>query len=106
MVAPSILPDSEIKAQLNTLRGWQREGTEIVKSIEFPEYLDGLEFVYQLGKVADDNDHHPDIYLGYKKVTVRLGTHSVGGITELDFKMARNVDGILKEFQTSGVSDA
>ncbi len=82
------LSQADIEHRLKSLPGWNIENGELVRRLEFPRYLDGLDFVNRLGRAADKMDHHPSIALDYKKVTVRYSTHSPGGITDLDFQAA------------------
>src|SRR5690242_14692235 len=92
------LAQKEIDKRLQELPDWKREDKTLVWQHAFPTYLEALEFVYRLGKAAEENDHHPDIIMNYKRVTVRYSTHSAGGITELDFKMAGKIGELLAAF--------
>jgi 4a-hydroxytetrahydrobiopterin dehydratase len=85
-----VLPDDEIESRLPT--DWSRDGDEIVRSYEFDDYLDGVEFATQVGEVAEEEFHHPEIGIGYKTVEVRLTTHDAGGITEKDLRLASLFD--------------
>jgi 4a-hydroxytetrahydrobiopterin dehydratase len=85
-----VLPDDEIESRLPA--DWSRDGDEIVRSYEFDDYLDGVEFATQVGEVAEEEFHHPEIGIGYKTVEVRLTTHDAGGITEKDLRLASLFD--------------
>jgi|ERR1044071_9899665 4a-hydroxytetrahydrobiopterin dehydratase len=98
MPTPQALSQNEIEKRLKDLPNWKLEDKTLVWVRPFPSYLEALEFVYQLGKAAEEADHHPDIIMNYKQVTVRYSTHSAGGITDLDFKMAGKVDGLSSAF--------
>ena len=87
-----LLSLDDIDTALSRLPGWKREAAELVKTYRFPSYMQGIEFVNLLAKSADSLDHHPDLFVGWRKVTVRLTTHSAGGITSLDVKMAENAE--------------
>ncbi len=89
--------DSEIQDRLKELPGWKAEDKALVRMQTFPEYLDALEFVNRVGKNAEEQNHHPDMFMNYKRVTVRYWTHKANGITELDFKLAHMVEKILQE---------
>jgi 4a-hydroxytetrahydrobiopterin dehydratase len=82
------LSDAEITAELGRLNGWLRDGNALVKTFTFARFADGIQFVQRLAVVADDMDHHPDIDIRYTKVRIGLSTHSAGGITALDVKLA------------------
>ena len=88
----STLSSKDLDACLALLPGWVEEGSEIVKTFAFSSYLDGIEFVNSVAHQAEAMNHHPDLVVGWRKVTVRLTTHSAGGITELDLRLARNCD--------------
>lgn len=81
-----VLDDDEIEQQLP--EGWERDGDEIVRTYEFDDYLEGIAFVSDIGEVAEEEFHHPEIVVGYKQVEVRLTTHDSGGITNLDVRLA------------------
>lgn len=83
---------------MRALPDWLQEGGALIRVQTFATYKDALDFVYQAGLAAEENDHHPDITMAYKRVTVRYTTHSAGGITELDFKMARVVESLIDRF--------
>lgn len=89
---PPLLTQEEITEALTTLEGWTVEGNELVKTFKFPAYLAGIEFVSKLGHAAEAMNHHPDLIVGWRKVTVRLSTHSAGGLTNLDVTLAREAD--------------
>ncbi|MDI1315396.1 4a-hydroxytetrahydrobiopterin dehydratase [Prosthecobacter sp.] len=85
---PELLSASAIQQQMIGLPGWQVEGTELVKEFRFTSYLAGIEFVRRVAGLAEAMNHHPDLFVGWRKVTVRLSTHSAGGLTGLDFALA------------------
>lgn len=91
----------EIQEKLKGLPEWKYEGNALIRVQTFPNYLDALEFVYKTGKTAESFDHHPDIFMNYKRVTVRYWTHKANGITHLDFMMAEKVERLVKEIYRS-----
>ncbi len=88
---PAILPHSASQEALAALPGWQIVGNELVREFQFPAYLDGIDFVGRIARLAEAMNHHPDLHVGWRKVTVRLSTHSAGGLTGLDFDMAEQI---------------
>jgi 4a-hydroxytetrahydrobiopterin dehydratase len=84
--------DQQIDQALKSLPGWVWENQSIVKVFSFPAYMDGIRFVQKVAEEAEKWNHHPDIFIGYRKVTLRLTTHDQGGLTEKDFHMARQLD--------------
>ncbi|MFB6137162.1 MAG: 4a-hydroxytetrahydrobiopterin dehydratase [Halobacteriaceae archaeon] len=83
---PELLDDEAIAAGLPD--GWERDGDEIVRTYEFDEYLDGVDFVTAVGEVADEAFHHPTVVLRWREVEVRFTTHDAGGITDADLDLA------------------
>jgi 4a-hydroxytetrahydrobiopterin dehydratase len=90
----SLLGREEVEKKLRTLDGWKAEGGFLVKKFEFSEFMDGIGFVGKVAALAERLDHHPDISVRYTTVTLSVQTHSEGGITEKDFRLARAVDGL------------
>ena len=71
---------------------WNEINNTITKTFEFNSYLDGIDFVNAVANVAEQENHHPDISIGYCKVTISLTTHDAGTITEKDYKLAKLID--------------
>jgi 4a-hydroxytetrahydrobiopterin dehydratase len=72
--------------------GWERDGDEIVRTYEFDDYLDGVTFAMNVGEVAEEEFHHPEIVIRYQTVEVRLTSHEEGGITDKDVRLANLFD--------------
>ena len=92
------LNEQEIEEKLKSVTGWTREGHLIKKQYAFPSFPDGLAFLVRLGFEAEVADHHPDIAVDYKRVTLAYWTHSEGGLTEKDFAGAATADRIAAGF--------
>ena len=71
---------------------WNEINNTITKTFEFNSYLDGIDFVNAVANVPEQENHHPDISIGYCKVTISLTTHDAGKITEKDYKLAKLID--------------
>ena len=83
------LTDSELKAFLDKHPGWAVEGGMLARTFEARTFLGAIEFVHRVAKVAEALDHHPDIDIRWRKVTLRLVTHDAGNrITGLDAQVA------------------
>ncbi len=92
---PQPLDDNEIKAHLSNLDAWEREGDTIKKTYKFERYLYGLAFASTVGTIAEGLDHHPDILIQWRKVTVSVNTHSAGNkITVKDFQLAEAIEAL------------
>ena len=86
------LNDESIDGWLKGRKGWKRSGNALTKDFDFPSFRDAIVFVNRVASLADDFDHHPDIDIRYTTVTLLLTTHSAGGLTEMDLKLAEGVD--------------
>jgi 4a-hydroxytetrahydrobiopterin dehydratase len=92
-----LLSAEEIGAALVNAPEWRQAGTEIYRSYTLPSFPAAVMFAAAVGHLAERAGHHPDILIQYKKVTLKLSTHSAGGLTEKDFNLAREVDMITRE---------
>ena len=86
------LSAEQIAEKLKALPGWEYNDNAIAKMFKFKEYLHGIEFVQKVAEIAEANDHHPDITINYTRVTFACSTHSEGGVTDKDFKLAENIE--------------
>ena len=86
------LTASEIDERMKSVNGWTREGDAIRKQFTFADFLQAIAFVNRLAPEAEKADHHPDILISYKRVTLTYSTHSEGGLTEKDFVGAATAD--------------
>jgi len=92
------LSQEDITRRLADLPYWKQEDKALVRVQTFPAYKDALDFVYQVGLAAEAENHHPDITMNFKRVTVRYWTHTARGVTALDFKMAAAVERLVERF--------
>ena len=86
------LSRAEAEQRIKSLSGWTLEGDAIRKKYMFKDFLDAIAFVNRLAPEAEAADHHPDILINYKRVTLTYSTHSEGGLTEKDFEGAKMAD--------------
>jgi len=92
---PEVLgPDAVDAAIAERGLAWSREGDELVKVAKRDRFAGALEFVNRVGALAEAADHHPDIDIRWDTVTLRLSTHSAGGLTEKDLGLAAEIDGL------------
>ena len=71
-----------------TPTGWDEVDGALERTFELDSFMDALDFVNRLGALAEAEDHHPDITISYRKVTVRWWTHTAGGVTDRDRDLA------------------
>lgn len=93
------LTPTEIVKRLADLPGWRLSGdgdeVAIEKTYTFADYYETMAFVNALAFVAHAMDHHPDLSVHYARCVVRFSTHSLHGISDLDFECAVRADGLL-----------
>jgi 4a-hydroxytetrahydrobiopterin dehydratase len=81
------------KSQLSG--GWHfADEQRLEKQFKFPDFRKALDFTNRVGEIAEQQGHHPDIFLTYGEVRLQIWTHQVNGLTENDFVLATKVDGI------------
>lgn len=91
------LNQSEINEKLKKVPGWEFRDNKISKELELKDFKSVLNFVNKIGAEAESMDHHPDIFMhSWNKVKISVSTHSEGGVTEKDFKLAVKIEGIKK----------
>ena len=71
---------------------WRRDGNELVKIWVGKDFAEALSYVNRVGALAEEADHHPDIEIRWNTVTLRVTTHSAGGLTGRDLDLAAAVD--------------
>lgn len=90
----SLLSPELVQEKLRSLPHWKLEGKEIVRRLEFPDFVQAMAFVNQVAEKAEKAGHHPDIDIRYNKVRLALISHDKGGLTERDMKMAQAIDSL------------
>jgi 4a-hydroxytetrahydrobiopterin dehydratase len=88
------LSDTEVKAALADVPGWELAGADIVKEYKFANFVAAMAFVNQVAERAEAANHHPDIDIRWNKVRLALSTHSEGGLTRNDFGLAAEIEGL------------
>lgn len=86
------MAQNDVSARLRDYPGWQAQGDALVRQYTFPSFPDAVAFVARLAFDAEASDHHPDLLIRYRKVTVTWSTHSEGGVTERDFAGVQQAD--------------
>jgi 4a-hydroxytetrahydrobiopterin dehydratase len=88
------LTDDEIEEQLSGLEGWKRDGDAITREFDRGDFVGSVKFAESIVGPAEELGHHPDLEISWATVTVRITTHSEGGLTDADFELARRIDHI------------
>jgi 4a-hydroxytetrahydrobiopterin dehydratase len=90
----ALLTDSEIEAGLADLPGWERDDDAIVRDFDRGDFVGAVDFLNAILPIAEAANHHPDVGISWKDVTVSISTHSEGGITANDLALAAQIDSI------------
>jgi 4a-hydroxytetrahydrobiopterin dehydratase len=86
------LSEAQIGNELKSLPGWEYQDNTLSKLFRFKEFMDGIRFIGQIAEIAEAADHHPDIHVNYTRVTFVCSTHSEGGVSEKDTRLARQIE--------------
>lgn len=94
MATTPLNPD-ELSAALTRLNGWSLVNDALEKTFQFKSYLEGVAFASAVGVVAESHDHHPDLFIVWRKVKVSFTTHDAGHkVTQKDIDAAAAVDAL------------
>lgn len=88
------LSAAEVQAHLANLIGWQMADNAIIKRYSFKDFKQALAFTNKIGEVAEAENHHPDLTLGWGYVGVTLTTHDCGGLSLNDMIMASKIEAL------------
>jgi 4a-hydroxytetrahydrobiopterin dehydratase len=94
-MALPLLTDVELAPLLNALPSWSRAGNTLVRTLQAPSFLDAVRLLDRVALVAEAHDHHPDLLLSYKTLTLTLSSHDAGGLTRRDTDLAAALNPLL-----------
>jgi 4a-hydroxytetrahydrobiopterin dehydratase len=100
MVEKIALNEEELASKLREMAsdwkpGTNEKGVPYIERVKHAaKYMEGIDFVRQVAELAEENNHHPDILIHYKRITVRYWTHTASGVTQADVQMAQKVDAL------------
>jgi len=90
------LAGDELRAFCAQVNDWRLiDDARLRKTFKFPDFARALDFVNRVAEIAEQQGHHPDIYLAWGKADIELYTHKIGGLSESDFVMAAKIDAIM-----------
>jgi 4a-hydroxytetrahydrobiopterin dehydratase len=98
LVFMGLLSADEVRKRVGELPGWTLEDKAIHRTFTFAGFPEAVSFVVRVGFAAEAVDHHPDILINYKRVTLTFSTHNEGGLTEKDFAGAQEATKIAAAF--------
>jgi 4a-hydroxytetrahydrobiopterin dehydratase len=88
----------EIEGLLQQVQGWQAvDDHHLTKTFKFKDFASALAFVDRVGAMAEEQWHHPDIFLAWGKARIDIWTHKINGLTESDFVFAAKCDALFAE---------
>ena len=93
----SIVDKNKIEQELNNFREWNYKNNSISRQFSFDLYMDGIEFVNAVALIAEKENHHPDLMIGWCSVEVNYTSHDLGGVTEKCLHMAKLTEELYKE---------
>jgi len=89
-----LISEIEAKTLIKQLKGWNMYGNKITKQFQFIDFNESMEFVNKVADLAEEQGHHPDIYIRWNKVTLTILTYVIHGLSENDFILAAKIDRI------------
>jgi 4a-hydroxytetrahydrobiopterin dehydratase len=93
-MAAKKLTEAEVKERLGEIQGWALQGGKLHRAFECKDFAAAFGNMTQVALVAEALNHHPEWFNVWNKVVIDLNTHSVDGISELDFKLAGKINEI------------
>tara|TARA_B100000700_G_C14818792_1_gene748817 strand:- start:485 stop:775 length:291 start_codon:yes stop_codon:yes gene_type:complete len=93
----TLLNDQEIKSLQEKIPKWNLADKKISRQLQFSNFIDAFAFMTKVAIIAEGMGHHPDWSNVYAKVTIELSTHEVGGLSNLDFELASNIDKLIND---------
>jgi 4a-hydroxytetrahydrobiopterin dehydratase len=90
----ALLSQEQIDRELRGIGDWKQDGKEIRREVELKDFVRAMGFVNSVALLAEKADHHPDIDIRWNKVKLVLSTHSEGGLTDKDFKLAKQINSL------------
>jgi len=86
-----LISKDEISKSLSS-KGWIYANNNISKSFEFATYMEGIKFVKEIAEIAERNNHHPEITIGWCRVNINITSHQLGGVTTKCINLAIEID--------------
>ena len=91
----SCLSIADIQYAISDLNGWEFKNNAIHKIFIFGSYLNSIAFINRLAEIAEENNHHPDMVVGWCKIDVAFTSHDQGGVTTACIDMAKRTESVL-----------
>ena len=98
MPAPTKLSEADLTRELAATPGWTRTGDKLARTFQFADFVAAFGFMASVALVAERMNHHPEWFNVYRTVKVELSTHDAGGLSALDFELARAMTDLARRF--------
>lgn len=89
------IDQATVSARLVDLPGWSGSTTEISKQFRFANFVEAMDFVNEVAVIAERRNHHPDIAISWNRVTLRITSHSQGGVTSACLDLATDIENLV-----------
>ena len=87
-----VLSEEQVNEHLESLDDWELDGDAIKREWIFKDFSEAMDFINIIAVMAENHNHHPEIYNVYNRVSLRFNTHDAGGITEKDITIAKEIN--------------
>lgn len=94
-VAP--IQGEDLKILLTQTPEWEAKGDHIERTLKFPNFVEAMRFANRITKIAEEENHHPDLHISWGKITIELSTHAIGGLSINDFILAAKINKLYEE---------
>lgn len=88
----------EITAELAKLPGWELQNQKLVRELKFKSFQEAFSAMTRIALIAEKMDHHPEWFNVYNRLSIALRTHDADGITDKDFQLAQEINGVYEAF--------
>ena len=89
---PYLLQDKELKELIAKIPGWEVKSEYLKREFDFQNFIEAFSFMTKIALICEKYNHHPNWENVYSKVIIKLSTHDLGGITNLDEKLASEIN--------------
>jgi 4a-hydroxytetrahydrobiopterin dehydratase len=95
----------EAESLMREIHHWTLEDRTIMREFRFNDFRQAMDFTNRIAAIANQEDHHPDLFISYNKVRVTLSTHKINGLTLNDFIVAAKIDRVADEERFAGAAE-
>ncbi len=96
----TLLSEAQLRDALPALSLWTVTDAKLERVVKLDHYLAAFPLAARIGELAEELNHHPDLLIGYQRLTIRTETHDAGGLTSYDFELARRIESYITQSST------